>query len=300
MRADRHFVDELANHSTTAVGFLLPLDRIETNPDQPRTNLGDLTELAASIRAKGVLEPLLVRKLQNSRSYQLVAGERRFHAAIEAGLLEVPCIEITADDREAMEVALIENLQRRDLSPFEEAEGYRTLAEKYGHTHEEISGAIGKSRSTISETLRLLAMPPAIRDLCRHADITAKSMLLVIAKADSVEEMERLIQELAEGNLDREALRHAARRTDATNGEAARKPSTDDSHPDASQRFRPRTIRFRVAADAPVHFSFSIRRPDVSREEVIATLEELLQRLRKGDLDETLQPFAPGAEESQT
>lgn len=305
MRADRHFVDELANHSTTAVGMLLPLDRIETNPEQPRSNLGDLTELAASIRAKGVLEPLLVRKVPHSRGYQLIAGERRFHAAIEAGLAEVPCIEITADDREAMEVALIENLQRRDLSPFEEAEGYRTLAEKYGHTHEQISTALGKSRSTISESLRLLAMPPAIRDLCRHADITAKSMLLIIAKADTVEEMERLIQELAEGNLDREALRYAARRPETAATGDGRTRSSEGNEEDAGsqerthreQRFRPRTIRLRFAADAPVHFSLSLRRPDVSREEVIATLESLLQQLREGDLDESLRRGGPAEAE---
>jgi len=291
MRADRHFVDELTNHATTAVGLLVSIERIETNPDQPRNNLGDLSELAASIRARGILEPLLIRKLPEGRNYQLIAGERRFHAAIEAGLAEVPCIEFSASDREALELALIENLQRRDLSAFEEAEGYRTLVEKHEFTHEQVAQAVGKSRSTVTESLKLLAMPPGIQDLCRHADIRAKSILLLIARADSVEEMERLVQEIAENNLDREGLRFAAKNPEA--------PAEDNTFPversseevggDKSTvggpRFRPVTIRFRQAPDSPVHLSLSIRRPDVSRDQLISSLEEILDRLRKGELD---------------
>lgn len=290
MRADRHFVDELAHHSTTAVGFLLPVERIETNPDQPRSNIGDLAELTDSVRARGVLEPLLVRKLENTRNYQLIAGERRFHAAVEAGLTEVPCIEFSATESEALELALIENLQRRDLSAFEEAEGYRTLAGKHGYTHEQIAKAVGKSRTTITESLKLLAMPPGIQDLCRHADIRAKSVLLLIARAGSVEEMERLVQEIAENNLDREGLRFAARGVQQDSGEPSPN-QTEEAGTESTEihrHFRPRTIRYRPTADAPVHFSFSIRRPDVSREQIIASLEGLLERLRLGELDEKL------------
>ncbi len=210
MRHDRHFVEELANNAITAVGLMIPVGQIETNREQPRSNLGDLAELTASIRARGVLEPLLVRVIPGTKKYQLIAGERRFHAAVEAGLEEVPCVEMAATDQEALELALVENLQRKDLSPFEEAEGYRTLVEKYGYTHEQVAGAIGKSRTTVSETLKLLAIPPAIQDLCRHADINAKSVLLLIARASSIEEMERLVQEIAEGNLDREGARASA------------------------------------------------------------------------------------------
>jgi len=286
MRHDRHFVDELTNHSVVGVGQMIAVDQIETNREQPRSAIGDLTELAASIRRHGVLEPLLVRRNPGSPKFQLIAGERRFLAAIEAGLVEVPCVEMTVSDREALELALIENLQRKDLTPFEEAEGYRALVEKYEHSHEDVAGAVGKSRSSVTEALRLLDIPPAIRDLCRHADITAKSLLLLVAKAPSIEEMERLVQEIAEKSLDREAARYLSKeRREGGDAPASAETSQDDGAAEAGAPFRPRRIRFRAAADAPVHLSLSIRRPNVSRDEVIRTLESLLAQLRAGELD---------------
>ncbi len=296
MRHDSHFVEILAHRSQGDVGFLLSVDAIETNREQPRSSLGDLRELAASIRARGVLEPLLVRPIPGSSRFQLIAGERRFQAALEAGLSHVPCIELRLNDQEALEVALIENLQRKDLTPFEEAEGYRTLHEKYGYTHEQIAAAVGKSRTTITEALRLLAIPPAIRDLCRHADITAKSMLLLVARASSIAEMERLVQEIAEGNLDRQAARLVA---NAELAEGAHPPGAAEPPPAEGtgvtpsesanpQRFRPLQIRYRPAPNAGVHLSLSIRRPDVTRDELIATVEALLAQLRAGELDDRL------------
>jgi len=288
MRHDRHFVEEIANQSVTGVGLMIPTSAIETNREQPRSQLGDIGDLAESIRARGVLEPLLVRRNPNGRGYQLVAGERRFQAALVAGLTEVPCIEVTATDQEAIELALVENLQRKDLTPFEEAEGYRALVDKYGYTHEQVARAVGRSRTSVTEALTLLEIPPAIRDLCRHADITAKSVLLLIARAGSIAEMERLIQEIVEGNLDREGARAALRAP-------AEQPSTTDNQADAQEqreppagRFRPITIRFRPRPDAPVQLSLSVRRPDVSRDLIIETLEDLLARLRAGELDERL------------
>lgn len=282
MRHDRHFVEELANGSITGVGQLVPIDRIETNREQPRSTLGDLSELVASVQARGVLEPLLVRRLPDQRRYQLIAGERRFHAAVEAGLSEVPCIELTATDEEALEIALVENLQRKDLTPFEEAEGYRTLVEKYKYTHEEVAQALGKARSTVTEALTLLRVPPAIRDLCRHADITAKSVLLVIARAESIEEMERLVQEIAEQHLDREALRASAK------APVVGPPPGDSPEGAPPARFRPITLRFKPTPGAAVQLSLSLRQPGVSREQVISTLEALLEQLRRGELDDKL------------
>jgi len=286
MRHDRHFVDELANNAITAVGLMIPVSQIDANREQPRSTLGDLSELTASVRARGVLEPLLVRLIPGSKRYQLIAGERRFQAAVEAGLEEVPCVEMTATDQEALELALVENLQRKDLSPFEEAEGYRTLVEKYRYTHDQVARAVGKSRATVSETLKLLAVPPAIQDLCRHADITAKSVLLLIARASSIAEMERLVQAIAEENLDRDAARATA-----ALGEQAGQTSGDVSNTDseaAQGRFRPLNIRLRTTPNSPVRFSLSIRQPGVSKDDVIATLEALLQQLRAGDLDARL------------
>jgi ParB family chromosome partitioning protein len=283
MRHDRHFVDELANNAITAVGLMIPVGQIDANREQPRSTLGDLSELTASVRARGVLEPLLVRPMPGSKRYQLIAGERRFQAAVEAGLEEVPCVEIAATDQEALELALVENLQRKDLSPFEEAEGYRTLVEKYRYTHDQVARAVGKSRATVSEALKLLTVPPAIQDLCRHADITAKSILLLIARAPTIAEMERLVQAIAEENLDREAARAAA-----ALGEQPGQGKGDTSNPDAPTgqgRFHPLNIRLRTTPNSPVRLSLSIRQPGVSRDEVIATLEALLQQLRSGELD---------------
>ena len=285
MRHDRHFVDELANHSVTGIGLMIPVEAIETNREQPRSSMGDLDELAASIRARGVLEPLLVRRRSDGAGYQLIAGERRYQAARQAGLHEVPCIELTATDVEAVEIALIENLQRKDLSPFEEAEGYRTLVEKYHYTHAQVSESIGKARSTVTDALKLLAIPPGIRDLCRHADITAKSVLMLIARADSIDEMERLVQEIAENRLDREMARLAAKHAPDAAGEAE---SFEGAGAARGGSFKPIQLRFHDDADPGVRFAFSIRRPGVSREALVRTLELLLERLRAGEFDERL------------
>jgi ParB family transcriptional regulator, chromosome partitioning protein len=291
MRHDKHFVDELTNHAVTGLGQMIPVDQIETNREQPRSAIGDLTDLAASIRRHGILEPLLVRRHPDSSKYQLIAGERRFHAAIEAGLVELPCIEMQVSDREALELALIENLQRKDLTPFEEAEGYRALVDKYDYAHEDVAAAVGKARSSVTEALRLLDIPPAIRDLCRHADITARSLLLLVARAASIAEMEMLVQEIAEKSLDREAARYLSRQSRATNEEGGEAPGEAlGSTPDAAagSAYRPRRIRFRAAADAPIHLSLSVRRPDVSREDVIRSVEALLEQLRGGEFDSEL------------
>jgi ParB family transcriptional regulator, chromosome partitioning protein len=293
MRHDRHFVEELSNQSVTFIGMMIPTERIETNREQPRSNLGDLAELAASIRARGVLEPLLVRPIPGSTNYQLIAGERRFHAAVEAGLEEIPCVEMAVSDQEALELALVENLQRRDLSPFEEADGYRTLVEKYDYTHDQVAAAIGKSRTTVTEALKLLAIPPAIQDLCRHADITAKSVLLLVARAGSIDEMERLVQEIAEGNLDRESARAAAHEGFDSEPEGQEgEPHSAGSEP-GLERFRPLQIRLRAPGSSPVRLSLTIRQPGVSRDEVIATLESFLQQIRAGELDSRFDAQVP-------
>ncbi|MGC8915533.1 MAG: ParB/RepB/Spo0J family partition protein [Thermoanaerobaculum sp.] len=280
MRHDRHFVEELASKSVVGVGIMIPISEIETNREQPRTNLGDLSELTESIRQRGVLEPLLVRKVGPSR-YQLVAGERRFHAAVAAGLSEVPCIEMSLSDQEALEVALVENLQRRDLNPFEEAEGYRTLVEKYGYTHEQVAHAVGKSRTSVTETLSLLNIPPAIRDLCRHADITAKSKLLVIARARSVDEMERLVQAVLEQGADREALR-------AMQSGQSPRPQPEPEGAASAPGFRPIQLRYRPNPTASVRVSLTVARPGVTKEEILRTLEELIAKLKSGEYDDRL------------
>ena len=142
MRHDAHYVDALAASAGSPIGRMVPIDRVDPNPDQPRQVMGDLSELVASISEKGIIEPLVVR--QRGGRYQIVAGERRYQAAIRAGFRELPVVIRDVDDTEIIEVALVENLQRKDLSAFEEAEAMSSLAEKCGYTHEDLARRLGQ------------------------------------------------------------------------------------------------------------------------------------------------------------
>lgn len=152
----------------------LPISQVESYAGQPRKNFDQekLEELAESIRQHGIIQPLTVRKL-SSGYYQIIAGERRWRAARLAGLTEVPAVIIEADDRKAMELAMIENLQREDLSPMEEAEGYKILVENYGMTQEQAAQRVGKSRSAVANALRLLALSPALRQMVEDGRLSA-------------------------------------------------------------------------------------------------------------------------------
>jgi ParB family chromosome partitioning protein len=205
MKHDLHYVDELFQDQSGAVGKFIQVDRIHPNPNQPRQAIGDLTELKASIQEKGVLEPLLVRPYGSG--FQIIAGERRWRACKELGLEVVPCIERDVDDKEVMELALIENLQRKDLTPFEEAEGLQVLADKFNYTHAQIAQVIGKSRTSVTETLALNQMPAEVKDLCRQADISSKSLLLQVVRLPDVVEMRRLVGRITNEQLTRQDVR---------------------------------------------------------------------------------------------
>lgn len=214
MRHDSHYVEDLAR-SNRSVGRILPISQIEPNPDQPRSEIGDLTELAASIKQKGVLEPLLVKPNADG-TWMIIAGERRWRAANQAGLREVPCIELDIDDQAVAEIALIENMQRKDLTVWEEADGLAALSSRYGYTHEDIAKKIGKSRTTVTEALTIAGLPENIREKCRQADITAKSSLLEIARQFDEQAMHDFLDRLSGQNVKRETVRRAARpQTDA-------------------------------------------------------------------------------------
>lgn len=152
----------------------LPLSEIVPNKDQPRKTFdeGALEELADSIKQHGVLQPLLVRPLPTG-GYQLVAGERRWRASRMAGLKEVPVVVRELSDVETMEIAIIENLQREDLNPIEEAEGLQALIDRCGFTQEEVALSVGKSRPAIANSLRLLKLPQEVRDMTRNGEISA-------------------------------------------------------------------------------------------------------------------------------
>ena len=153
---------------------LLPIYKVEPNPDQPRHDFDEeeLQALADSIAVHGVIQPLTVRELP-SGYYQIIAGERRWRAARLANLSEVPVVVIEADNKKAMELALIENLQRQDLNPVEEALGYQSLMEEYGLTQEEAAGRVGKSRPAVANALRLLSLCPEVLEKVKSGELTA-------------------------------------------------------------------------------------------------------------------------------
>lgn len=165
------FSEEPANESAYR---LLPIYKVEPNPDQPRHDFDEeeLQALSESIAVHGVIQPLTVREMPNGY-YQIIAGERRWRAARMANVSEVPAIVVEADDKKAMELALIENLQRQDLNPVEEALGYQSLIEKYGLTQEEAASRVGKSRPAVANALRLLGLCPEVLELLKSGAISA-------------------------------------------------------------------------------------------------------------------------------
>ena len=267
MRHDSHFVDSLSERFGPSLGRQIGIDEIETNPDQPRRSVGDLQELRMSIESKGVLEPILVRPLPDGR-FRIIAGERRFRAAMEAGLAEVPCIELDVPDNEVMEIALIENLHRRDLHPFEEAAGYASLAERHGYTQQQIASTVGKSRVSITEALSLLEIPEDLREKCRRADIDARSVLLEIARLGDRRKMEEAIALVSRGST-REDLREQKK------GHA----------PESGKR---REFHFVYGPkDGPFRLNIAFHKSRVGRAELIEALRGVLKQLESGELELT-------------
>jgi len=261
MRHDPHFVDQLGRPSGLPVGQLVPIEDITPNPQQPRHVMGDLSELVASVREKGILEPILVRPVGSH--FQIIAGERRYRAAVEAGLAEIPCIVRDTSDAETMEIALIENLQRKDLSAFEEADGLKTLAESYGYTHEKMAERLGKSRTSITETLSLAMMPEEVRERCRRADIHAKSLLLQIVRQSETEKMIAMLERMQrEGKPTRHDARRIARESKKTRG-------------------RPRNYTFRhQPRDKSFTLAMQFKRSVVERDDIVNALLQTLDDLR--------------------
>jgi ParB family chromosome partitioning protein len=264
MRHDAHYVDALAASAGSPIGRMVPIDRVDPNPDQPRQVMGDLSELVASISEKGIIEPLVVR--QRGGRYQIVAGERRYQAAIRAGLRELPVVIRDVDDTEIIEVALVENLQRKDLSAFEEAEAMSSLAEKCGYTHEDLARRLGKSRTSVTESLALSEMPADVRNLCRLADISSKSLLLQVVRQQTPQKMAALVEQLTRqaqdgGTITREQMRKVV----------------------AKPKFgRPKNYVFQYRAPTKTfNLRLQFKKSDVDRTEVIAALEGIIAELRK-------------------
>ena len=259
MRHDEHYVEALAASAGAPVGRMVPIDLLDPNPDQPRQVMGDLSELMASIAEKGIIEPLIVR--QRGGRYQIIAGERRYHAAVQVGLRDVPVIVREVGDEEVMELALVENLQRKDLTAFEEADALHQLAQKCGYTHEDMAQKLGKSRTSITESLSLVNMPDEVRNVCRLTDITAKSTLLQIVRQSDPKKMLALVERLAgQGGATRQDVRK----------ETARPKAGRPKH--FVFAFKPTTKAFDLR--------LSFKKARVDRDEIISALENILKELR--------------------
>ena len=178
------------------IDLSLPIEKIKPNPDQPRRMFSEdnLSELAASIKAKGIIQPLIVRKCSKViGTYEIVAGERRWRAAQLAQLHELPVLVRQFDDVEVLEIAIIENIQRSDLNPVEEAAGYKQLMDKFGHTQEKLAEALGKSRSYIANLLRLLHLPDEVLNLLRSGALSAGHARALITSDNPVELAKRVV-----------------------------------------------------------------------------------------------------------
>jgi ParB family chromosome partitioning protein len=260
MRHDAHYVDGLAAAAGAPIGRMISIELIDPNPQQPRCAMGDLAELMASITEKGILEPLIVR--QQRDRFQIVAGERRYQAAVRIGMSEVPVIVRDIDDGESIELALIENIQRKDLTPFEEAEALQSLVNRFHYTHEQLAQRLGKSRTSITESLALGGMPEEVRDLCRLADIDSKSTLLQVARQPDAKAMEALVERITTSGLKRVDVRRVAP-----------KP--------AGGRAKPYAYRW-VAPSKTFSVRLNFRKTSVSRDELIEALEQAVAELRSG------------------
>jgi ParB family transcriptional regulator, chromosome partitioning protein len=175
----------------------VPLSALKASRFNPRRDFSDaqLDELAASIRERGLVQPLVVRPLNGGDRYEIVAGERRWRAAQRANLHEVPVVIRTLSDQEAIEIAIIENVQREDLNAIEEGEGYHALMQGHGYTQEDLAKVIGKSRSHLANTLRLLKLPKSVQDLVRKGDLSAGHARALIGRADAAALAARIVKE---------------------------------------------------------------------------------------------------------
>ena len=259
MRHDEHYVEALTSSAGTPIGRMVPIDLIDPNPNQPRQVMGDLSELMASIAEKGIIEPIIVR--QRGRRFQIVAGERRYQAAVQVGLREIPIVIREVDDNEIVEIALVENIQRKDLTAFEEAEALHGLATKCGYTHEDMARRLGKSRTSITESLSLNNMPDEVKNLCRLADITSKSLLLQIVRQGDPPKMVALLEKIAR---DGGATRAEVRKETA-------KPKAG----------RPKAFVFSYKAPTKAfNLQLKFNKSRVERDEVISALEAIIKELR--------------------
>ncbi len=261
MRHDTHFVELITSRPSGPRVRMILIDMIDPNPRQARSALGDIDELTLSIKEKGVLEPILVRP--KAGRYEIIAGERRYVASKKAEIKEIPCIEMRVEDNEAMEIALVENLQRKDLDIFEEADGLKALTDVYDYNHGEIAKKLGKARSTITEIINISKIPRQIREYCIKNRIVSRSTLIEIAKQKSVENMKRLVSMIKSRELTREDTRELSKDLKGV--------------PKKHKYF---VYNFKPKEKDSYRLKIEFKQEEVSKEEIIDVLKEVIKKLK--------------------
>ena len=281
MRHDSHYVEEFAR-TNRSVGRKIQIDLIEPNPEQPRVDVGDLTELSGSIKEKGVLEPILVKPNPQAGKWMIIAGERRWRAANLAGLTEVPCIELDISEKDIAEIALIENLQRKDLTIWEEVDGYAYLIDKFDYTHEEIAKKIGKSRTTITESLTIAGLPETIRAKCRQASITAKSALLEIARQFDEQAMHDFLDAGAKKSIKKQSVTNGGNQLKSGRPTSVKNATADE---DAAEVQKPGADNFKFSSSTK-NFDLEIRfnkKTAFDKTDVLTALKEVFNQIKSRD-----------------
>ncbi len=260
MRSDIHYVDLLSSRMDSPVIRMISTENIDPSPQQARTELGNLQELMASIKEKGIIEPVIVRK--KDERHEIIAGERRYIASKKIGLKEIPCIEMNVSDNEAMEIALIENIQRKNLNAFEEADGLKALAEMYGYSHDQIAEKVGKARSTVTEIVNVSKIPDEVRKVCRENNIESRSTIIEISKQKNKDDMYKLLYQIKKRELKREDTRDLSK---IIKGKQIKEKAFVYNYVEKEKTYK---------------FKLEIKKPKVTKEEIIVILEDILMKLR--------------------
>jgi ParB family transcriptional regulator, chromosome partitioning protein len=253
----------------------VPIEYLRPNPRNPRRNFSDaeLDELAASIKERGIIQPVVVRPVRGAKdAYEIIAGERRWRAAQRAALHEIPIVPFEASDSEALELAIIENVQRTDLNPLEEAGGYQALASEYGHSHEDIARIVGKSRSHVTNTLRLLKLPEPVKAYIHAGKISAGAARMLIGASDP----EEMAREIVDRGLNVRQVEALAKDRAAGSGKAVKKRVVKNADTIALERRLSNTLGLTVTVDhrskgGVLHIHYRS----------LDQLEEVLRRLEK-------------------
>jgi ParB family chromosome partitioning protein len=266
----------------------VPIEFVHPNPRNPRRDYSDteLEELAASIRERGIIQPIVVRPVRGAHdAYEIIAGERRWRAAQRAAVHEVPIVVLDVSDGEALELAIIENVQRADLNPIEEANGYQALIEQYEHSQEGVAKIVGKSRAHVTNTLRLLKLPPEVQDFVRSGEISAGHARVLIGQPNAAQlALEIVNRDLSVRDVEDWARQSAARGTEREHGQHFAKPKVPRaSKKDADTLALEKRLSDALGLIVTIDHKQNERGQVTIKYKTLDQLDDIVRRLEQGD-----------------